>query len=269
MPSWLPTLIIFQEEIVSVSIRPLLVPGVALATAGVMVMGPTMVAPPAVTLAQPVVQLPAVHIEDVQLASFGLDLYNALNGWVQFGVQVLQDMFFWNPSIAAGIGNLYTALEPVITAVATFIDSIASGPTDIISALTSFVSNLLPAFGINLGGAAAAAVGKSASRVAAAPTLTGPRAAAAAAAPAETTVEVAAPVRASRGEVHRPARAAATASRRAARTAAAAAATAAPQAAVASTAGDARNTVRAGRGAVTKAARAARSAVTAAAEAAS
>ena len=116
----------------SVSIRTLLVPGVAFATAGAVALGPAMVAPPAVTLAQPVVQLPVVTIPDVELAGFTLDLYNALNGWAQFGVQVAQDFFFWNPGFATLIGNVYTSLEPIVTAVVSFIDTLASGPADII-----------------------------------------------------------------------------------------------------------------------------------------
>ena len=252
-----PTPIMFQEEMVSISIRPLLVPGVALATAGVMAMGPTMVAPPAVTLAQPAVSLPTVHIEDVQLASFGLDLYTALNGWAAFGVQVLQDIFSFSPAIAAGIGNAYTLLEPIITAVATFIDTIAQGPSNIISAITALVSSV---FGIGLPSLSAAAK-SSAPRAAASRTRVGNRAAAVAEAelPAEVAAAVTAPTRALRGAAHRAAEPAVAGARRAAR-AAAAEVPAVAQEAVASTAGEARSNVRAGRGAVAKAARAARTA---------
>ena len=152
---------------VSISIRTLLVPGVAFATAGAVALGPAMVAPPAVTLAQPVVQLPVVAIPDVQLAGFTADLYGALNGWVQFGVQVAQDFFFWNPSFAAQIGNSYTFLEPIVTAVVAFIDTLISGPADIIGALTSLVSSV---FGIGLPSLTAASVAnQSVVRAAAAP----------------------------------------------------------------------------------------------------
>ena len=137
----------------SVSIRPLLIPGVAIATAGVVVLGPTVAAGPVLTRALPAVQLPAavlpvVEIADIQLAGFALDLYNALNGWAEFGVQVLQDFFFWNPAIAAGIGSLYAAFEPVLAAVVTIIDSLVGAPTDFLGTLTTIVSTLLPAFGL-------------------------------------------------------------------------------------------------------------------------
>jgi hypothetical protein len=166
-----------QEEIVSVSLRSTLVSGAAFATAGVLALGSNIVAPPVITLAQPVVQLPTVHVAEVALTGFALDLYGALNGWVEFGVQVLQDFFFWNPAIAAGIGNLYTMFEPVITAVVTIIDGLVAAPTDFLGTLTTIVNTLLPAFGLGVP-TLAAAVGTSAASLTAARTADGPRAAA-------------------------------------------------------------------------------------------
>jgi hypothetical protein len=283
-----------QEVMVSISIRTLLVPGVAFATAGAVALGPAMVAPPAVTLAQPVVALPVVTIPDVQLAGFTLDLYNALNGWVQFGIQVAQDFFFWNPSFAAQIGNSYTFLEPIVTAVVAFIDTLASGPADIIGALTSLVSSV---FGIGLPSLTAASVGnQSVLRAAASRKSDGPRASASVPvlesvlpAPAEVAADAAPdaapdiapdaasaiPARASRGEVRRGAGSAAVGARQTARAAAAdvgqvvaeveqavaAASTAAPETQV-------RKAARSARGAVAKAATEARAAVTAGADAA-
>ncbi len=161
----------------SVSLRSTLISGAAFATAGVMALGPNIVAPPVITLAQPVVQLPTVHVAEIALTGFTLDLYSALNGWAAFGVQVLQDFFFWNPDIAAGIGNFYTALERVVTAVVTTIDSLVGAPTDFMGTLTTIISTLLPAFG--LGVPTLAAVGKPAASLIAARTGDGPRAAAA------------------------------------------------------------------------------------------
>ena len=160
----------------SVSLRSTLVSGAAFATAGVLALGSNIVAPPVITLAQPVVELPTVHVAEVALTGFALDLYSALNGWVEFGVQVLQDLFFWNPDIAAGIGNLYAMFEPVITAVVTIIDGLVGAPTDFLGTLTTIVNTLLPAFG--LGVPTLASVGKSAASLTAARTGDGPRAAA-------------------------------------------------------------------------------------------
>ena len=160
----------------SVSLRSTLVSGAAFATAGVLALGSNIVAPPVITLAQPVVQLPTVHVAEIALTGFTLDLYSALNGWAAFGVQVLQDFFFWNPDIAAGIGNFYTALERVVTAVVTTIDSLLGAPTDFMGTLTTIVSTLLPAFG--LGVPTLASVGKPAASLIAARTGDGPPAAA-------------------------------------------------------------------------------------------
>jgi len=162
---------------VSVSLRSTLVSGAAFATAGVLALGSNIVAPPVITLAQPVGQLPTVHVAEVALTGFALDLYGALNGWVEFGVQVLQDFFFWNPAIAAGIGNLYTMFEPVITAVVTIIDGLVAAPTDFLGTLTTIVNTLLPAFGLGVP-TLAAAVGTSAASLTTARTADGPRAAA-------------------------------------------------------------------------------------------
>ena len=249
---------------VSVSIRPLLVPGVALATVGAVAFGPTLVAPPAVTLAQPAVHIPAVHIEDIQLASVGLDLYNALNGWAGFLVQVAQDFFFWNPAIAAGIGTLYTTLQPIITAVVTVIDTLSQGPTDIITALTSIISTLLPAFGIGVPALSAAAVGESSAALLTPRTASSRRAAPVVAEPpasTEVTTEVTAvaptPARANRGQLGRAARTAA------------AKVPAVAQQAVASTAREVRSTARADRGVAARTASQGPGAVTANADAAS
>jgi hypothetical protein len=167
---------LLQEEMVSVSLRSTLVSGAAFATAGVLALGSNIVAPPVITLAQPVVDLPTVHVAEVALTGFALDLYSALNGWVEFGVQVLQDLFFWNPDIAAGIGNLYTMFEPVITAVVTIIDGLVGAPTDFLGTLTTIVNTLLPAFG--LGVPTLASVGTSAASLTAARAGDGPRPAA-------------------------------------------------------------------------------------------
>ena len=160
----------------SVSLRSTLVSGAAFATAGVLALGSNIVAPSVITLAQPVVDLPTVHVAEVALTGFALDLYSALNGWVEFGVQVLQDFFFWNPDIAAGIGNLYAMFEPVITAVVTIIDGLVGAPTDFLGTLTTIVNTLLPAFG--LGVPTLASVGTSAASLTAARAGDGPRPAA-------------------------------------------------------------------------------------------
>ena len=259
----------------SISIRPLLVPTVAFATVGAVAFGPMLVAPPALTQAASAIQAPVIHVADIQLAGFSLDLYNALNGWAQFGVQVLQDLFFWNPAIAAQIGTLYTTLQPIVAAVVTFIDTLTQGPTDILGALTSIVTNLLPAFGIALPALSAAAVGKSSAPQTAARTAVGQRAAVAPApelSPEELPVvapaEVPVPARANRGELHRAAKVAVIGARQAARSAAVDVVVA-PEEFSSAVDIAAPTPARASRGAAARAAQDARGAVTAGADAAS
>ena len=191
----------------SVSIRPLLVPGVALAAIGAVALGPSVVMPSAMAPARPAVQIPAVQMADVQLAGFSQDLYYALEGVVEFGVQVLQDFFFWNPEFAAQIGNLYATLQPIVEAAVILVTNLIEGPADILGTLTSFVSGL---FGLPVLSAASTGVP---SALAAARTGDGPRAAAATlsagpeAAPAQTapieaaTTEAVAPEAATTGAV--------------------------------------------------------------------
>jgi hypothetical protein len=282
-----------QEEIVNVSLRPLLVPAVAVAAAGAVAFGPTIVAPPALTVAQPVTVMPAVHVADVQLAGFGQDLYYALNGWVQFGVQVAQDFFWWNPGIATGIGNFYAALQPIVETTVNFLATLTQGPAAILGSLTTFVSNLI---GIDLSsltgllGLASLPVAAvpSAASVGAAPartsvrTAAGPRAAAVVAspgpvetsvealvaAPDETPVETLAPV-VSRVENRRAARSVTVGTHQMARAAAAqpAQAPAVVDAVDESPAAAVRSSARAARGGVDAPARQARGAAAAAADA--
>ena len=66
----------------SVSIRAVLMPGVALAAVGAVALAPTLVAPTASPV-QPHVAVPAVYIADVQLAGIGRDIYNSASAVVQ------------------------------------------------------------------------------------------------------------------------------------------------------------------------------------------
>jgi hypothetical protein len=165
---------------VNVSLRPLMVPGVALASAGVVALGPAMVAPPAVTLAAPAIAVPAAHTGSIQLASFALDLYDALEGWVAFGVQVLQDFLFWAPGLGEQIGALYESVQPIIREVVAFVVRLVEAPGDLFGAVTSLVSSVL-----GVSPLAAAAVTAAPPRPVAGRTGDDPRPAAAVAAPAE------------------------------------------------------------------------------------
>ena len=103
----------------SITARSLFVPGLALATAGAVALGPAVVAPSALTAEKPIAALPAVHIEDVQLAGIGRDIYNSITEFVQYSVSSAQ---YWvslipyiGPPIADQIGiNYFGLIQPLI-----------------------------------------------------------------------------------------------------------------------------------------------------------
>ncbi len=105
----------------SISTRSLLVPGLALATAGAVALGPAVVAPSALTPAQPAIQLPAVHIENIQLAGIGRDIYNSITSFVQYSVSSAE---YWvglipyiGPPIADQINiNYFVGIQPLVAA---------------------------------------------------------------------------------------------------------------------------------------------------------
>jgi hypothetical protein len=286
---------------VSVSVRSLLVPGVAAVTAVAVALGPALVAPPAVTLAQPTAQLLAVHVEDIQLAGIGRDFYNDVTYWVQEGVRITQGAIryglpYIGPPIADQINiNYFGLIQPVIADTVYYLSDVFANPFNIIGLTGLYGSNLFytgyewvnsqalffgllplpylpppPPLAAVASGAAAAAR-----------TARGPRAAAAVAelptavaadAVAEDPTEVPAPARAARGDLRRAARSAVVGAAQAARAVATEVPAAAQQAAEEVSAAaptavtEIRNTARAPR--VAKAVREARGAVRAAADAA-
>jgi hypothetical protein len=286
---------------VSVSVRSLLVPGVAVVAAGAVALGPALVAPPAVTLAQPTVAVPSVHIEDIQLAGIGQDIYFAIQPWVAYGVELVQWATAWIPPVSSQIGILYfQGLQPLVEATVNALAGIVQNPFNIIGTLSAygaalgvigynFVAAEASWFGIPLPPLPPIAATKGASApLAAARTARAPRAAAAdadqpapkvatdlstpAEAAAAVAVEARVPARVGRGQAARAARSAVVEAAQTARSAAAEAPAAAQQAAEeVSTAAqtavtEIRNTARAPR--VAKAVREARGAVRAAANAA-
>jgi hypothetical protein len=130
----------------SVSARSLLFPGMALATAGVVALSPTIVAP-AVTLAPPAVDVPMVQIQDIQLAGIGRDIYNEITTFVQYTVSSAQ---YWialvpviGPPIADQVGiNYFGLIQPVIANTVYVISDIISNPFNILGYATIYASQL-------------------------------------------------------------------------------------------------------------------------------
>lgn len=259
----------------AVSVRSLLVPSVALAATSSIALGSMLAAPPAVTLARPVVQVPAVHIEDIQLAGIGQDIYYAIQPWVQYGVELAQWATVWIPPVSSQIGILYfDGIQPVVEATVNALAGVVQNPFNIIGVLSAYGATL-GVIGYNFVAAEAAwlgfplpplpplpplaSVSRSSAPSATARSARGPRAAAVATvvsaegvsaeSASDVAVEAPAPARASRGELRRVARAAV--------------ADAVPQTGTAvadaahSAASEVRGTARAARGAAAKAVKAA------------
>ena len=216
----------------SVSIRSMLVPGVALATVGAVALGPALVAPPAVTLAQPQVAIPVVYIDDIQLAGIGRDFYNSVSAvvqglvqWAQWAVGIVP---FAGSAIAAQIDLNYAQLiQPLIANTVYAVSDIIANPLGILTTAGSYVSNqvyvgyswvasqvrffgLPPILGPIPAPPPLASVGRPSARASAAARTAAPRAAAA----------VATPARVGRGELRGPARAAVVGAAKTARAAA-------------------------------------------------
>jgi hypothetical protein len=214
---------------VSVSMRSMLFPGVALVTVGAVALGPALVAPP--MAAAPAAPIPAVYVADIALAGIGRDIYNSLSATVQGLVQWAEFAVGLIPFLGGGIRgqidiNYFGLIQPLIANTVYALSDIIADPLGILTTVGSYISNqvyvgytwvtdqiaffgLPPLLGPIPAPPPLASVGGSSDAPAAARTL-GPRAAAALAAlpvtPAETAPVEAAPVESAPAEVETPAR---------------------------------------------------------------
>ena len=131
----------------NVSSRSMLFPGVALAAVGAVAAGSIFVAPPAMTLPLAEVHVPTVHIEDIQLAGLGQDIYAGINRWVVFGVQAVQGLLWWVPIIGAPIysqiGVIYfDGIQPLVEVTVDGLASVVQNPLNLIGEITAYVGAL-------------------------------------------------------------------------------------------------------------------------------
>lgn len=127
--------------------RSLLVPGVALATVGAVALGPTLVTPPAATLARPALEIPAVQVQDLQLAGIGRDIYDSITQFVQYVVESSQ---FWidlipgiGPPLAQQVGiNYFDFIQPVIANTVYYISDLIADPASFVPLTVNYGSNL-------------------------------------------------------------------------------------------------------------------------------
>ena len=121
------------------SVRSLLVPAVAMATAGAIALSPVVVAPPTVTLAQPTAQLPSVYIADIQLAGIGVDIYQAIQPWVQYGVDLAIWATLWIPPVSSQIDILYYAGSlPLVSTTVYALADVVSNPLNFFGILGAY-----------------------------------------------------------------------------------------------------------------------------------
>ena len=127
--------------------RSTLFPGVALAAVGAVAAGSIFVAPPAMTLPRAEFHVPTVHIEDIQLAGLGQDIYAGINRWVVFGVQAVQGLLWWVPIIGAPIysqiGVIYfDGIQPLVEVTVDGLASVVQNPLNLIGEITAYVGAL-------------------------------------------------------------------------------------------------------------------------------
>ena len=127
------------------SYRPLLVPAVAMATAGAVALAPAVVAPPAVTVAS--AQIPVVQVHEVQLAGIGQDIYEAISAWVQYGVEVVQYGVSLIPFIGGGLSEqieiiYFDTFQPAVQETVDFLAAVVQDPFNLIGETTSYLNQL-------------------------------------------------------------------------------------------------------------------------------
>jgi len=132
---------------VSLSYRPLLVPGVALASAGVVALAPAVLAPPAPSAVRGGAAVPAVHVEDVQLAGIGQDIYEAITPSVQYVVGGVSYLINFIPLIGGPIAaqiniNYFQGVQPVVEATVNYLAAVVQDPLDIIAATGAYGQQL-------------------------------------------------------------------------------------------------------------------------------
>lgn len=131
----------------SLSTRSLLVPGMAVATAGVLALAPSVVAPAPTTLAAPLADVPMVQIQDIQLAGIGRDIYDEITTFVQYTVSSAQ---YWialvpviGPPLADQVGiNYFGLIQPVIANTVYVISDIIADPFNLIAFGATYFSQL-------------------------------------------------------------------------------------------------------------------------------
>lgn len=137
----------------SVALRPMLAPGVALMTAGAIALAPAVVAPQSQITAAPSVSVPTLHVENIALTGIGQDIYNAITPWVQYGVSLVQYGAGFVPVIGPPIAsqiyiNYFQGIQPIVAATVNYLAGVVQNPLAFF-ATTSAYGNALFTIGYN------------------------------------------------------------------------------------------------------------------------
>ena len=128
----------------TVSVRSVLVPGAALALAATVALSPAVMTP-AMAPAPPAI--PSVHIDDVQLAGIGQDIYYQITPAVQYAVGGVSYLINFIPLIGGPIAaqiniNYYQGIQPVVEATVNALAGVVQDPFNIIGTLSAYATTL-------------------------------------------------------------------------------------------------------------------------------
>lgn len=117
------------------SARPLLASGLALATAGVIVVAPAGAPEPSA--------LPTVRIENVQLVGIGQDIYNAVTPYVQYVVGGVSYIVNFLPIIGAPTAaqiniNYFQAIQPIVAATVNYLAGVVQDPLNFVATTAAY-----------------------------------------------------------------------------------------------------------------------------------
>ena len=128
----------------TVSVRSVLVPGAALALAATVALSPA-VTTPAMAPAPPTI--PSVHIDDVQLAGIGQNIYYAITPTVQYAVGGVSYILNFIPIIGGVIAaqiniNYFQGIQPIVEATVNALAGVIQDPRNIIGTLSAYATTL-------------------------------------------------------------------------------------------------------------------------------
>ena len=122
-----------------VSVRPLLVPGIVLATAGAVALSPAVVTAP-----EPAAPGRAsVQLENIRLAGIGQDIYNTVTPYVQYAVGGVSYLVNFLPLVGAPVAaqiniNYFQGIQPVIAATVNYLAGVVQSPLNFIATTAAY-----------------------------------------------------------------------------------------------------------------------------------